>query len=111
MFKDKKTQADGNICLTAEKNNTEMILRAIEAMRTRVKTEAPLIHCITNPISIHDCANVVLAAAAACVILGISGEIGAENCQGTGSFQVMFQDALFSVDEKDIRGRIRLREI
>lgn len=40
MFKDKKTQADGNICLTAEKNNTEMILRAIEAMRTRVKTEA-----------------------------------------------------------------------
>lgn len=62
MFKDKKTQADGNICLTAEKNNTEMILRAIEAMRTRVKTEAPLIHCITNPISIHDCANVVLAA-------------------------------------------------
>ena len=298
MFKDKKTQADGNICLTAEKNNTEMILRAIEAMRTRVKTEAPLIHCITNPISIHDCANVVLAAggrpmmaehpaevaeitvtagalalnlgnitdarresiliaekaamaegipvildmvgigcsafrravvmkfleqkipgkplilkgnmselkalagesggvsgvdvrpedmlsesnqsegvrlatdvartygavvlasgktdlvtdgervflvdngsemmgritgtgcmlnvltgtylsaaepllaaAAACVILGIGGEIGAENCQGTGSFQVMFQDALFSVDEKDIRGRIRLREI
>ena len=56
-------------------------------------------------------AEPLLAAAAACVILGISGEIGAENCQGTGSFQVMFQDALFSVDEKDIRGRIRLREI
>lgn len=26
-----------------------------------VISQAPLIHCITNPISINDCANVVLA--------------------------------------------------
>lgn len=30
-------------------------------LRKKIKTEQPLIHCITNPISIHACANVVLA--------------------------------------------------
>ena len=30
-------------------------------IKDRVKAEAPLIHCITNPISINDCANAVLA--------------------------------------------------
>lgn len=298
MLNDRKRQADGNICLPAEKNNRDGMIGAIEAMRLKVKEEAPLIHCITNPISIHDCANVVLAvggrpmmaehpaevaeitvtagalalnlgnitdarrdsiliaektamaegipvildmvgigcsefrrtilmkfleqkvpgsplilkgnmselkalageeggvsgvdanpkdmlseknqaeavrlarrvaqkygavvlasgktdlvtdgeraflvdngsemmgritgtgcmlnvltgtylsagepllaAAAACVVLGISGELGAEKCQGTGSFQVMFQDALFSIDKNDICQRIRLREV
>ena len=298
MLNDRKRQADGNICLPAEKNNRDGMIGAIEAMRSKVKEEAPLIHCITNPISIHDCANVILAvggrpmmaehpaevaeitvtagalalnlgnitdarrdsiliaektamaegipvildmvgigcsefrrtilmkfleqkvpgsplilkgnmselkalageegcvsgvdanpkdmlseknqaeavrlarrvaqkygavvlasgktdlvtdgeraflvdngsemmgritgtgcmlnvltgtylsagepllaAAAACVVLGISGELGAEKCQGTGSFQVMFQDALFSMDKNDICQRIRLREV
>lgn len=36
---------------------------AEEIMRA-VPRKAPLIHCITNPISIHDCANVILAAGA-----------------------------------------------
>lgn len=30
-------------------------------LRQQVKKAKPLIHCITNPISIHDCANVILA--------------------------------------------------
>lgn len=30
-------------------------------LRKKIKAEQPLIHCITNPISIHACANVVLA--------------------------------------------------
>ena len=33
-------------------------------LRKRIKEEKPLIHCITNPISIHDCANIILAAGA-----------------------------------------------
>lgn len=33
-------------------------------LRKQIKEEKPLIHCITNPISIHDCANVVLAVGA-----------------------------------------------
>ena len=33
-------------------------------LRKRIKEEKPLIHCITNPISIHDCANVILAVGA-----------------------------------------------
>lgn len=30
-------------------------------LRTKVKSGHPLVHCITNPISIHQCANAVLA--------------------------------------------------
>ena len=32
------------------------------SLKKCVEERRPLIHCITNPISIHDCANVVLAA-------------------------------------------------
>ncbi|MDD3220790.1 MAG: hydroxyethylthiazole kinase [Lachnospiraceae bacterium] len=42
--------------------NDKNLADAIEKMRAAVTGRAPLIHCITNPISIHDCANVVLAA-------------------------------------------------
>ena len=34
------------------------------ALRQSVKAAKPLIHCITNPLSINDCANIVLAAGA-----------------------------------------------
>lgn len=50
----------------------------------------------------------VAAAAAACVVLGISGEIAAGQCRGTGSFQTAFQDALFCMTDEDIRRRIRI---
>ena len=50
----------------------------------------------------------VAAAAAACVVLGISGEIAAGRCRGTGSFQAAFQDALFCMTDEDIRRRIRI---
>lgn len=33
-------------------------------VKSKVKESAPLIHCITNPISINDCANAVLAVGA-----------------------------------------------
>ena len=33
-----------------------------ENIRQKIRNLQPLIHCITNPISIHDCANIVLAA-------------------------------------------------
>lgn len=38
------------------------MLKEICQIRAAVQKKAPLIHCITNPISIHDCANIVLAA-------------------------------------------------
>ena len=40
----------------------DQMFKEICQIRAAVQQEAPLIHCITNPISIHDCANVVLAA-------------------------------------------------
>ncbi len=41
-----------------------MQLQQLTEIRDNTKASAPLIHCITNPISIHDCANVILAAGA-----------------------------------------------
>ena len=38
-----------------------MTANKINALKRAVKEKKPLIHCITNPISIHACANAVLA--------------------------------------------------
>lgn len=43
---------------------TENIWEKTAIIMESVRKKAPLIHCITNPISIHDCANVILAAGA-----------------------------------------------
>lgn len=48
------------------------------------------------------------AAVAACVVLGISGEMAAGQCRGTGSFQIAFQDALSCMKDEDIRERMRV---
>lgn len=53
----------------------------------------------------------LLAAVAGCVVLGISGEAGAENSPGTGSFQVAFQDTLSGMADEDIRNRMKVRYI
>lgn len=37
------------------------MIKQILAARNRVQSNHPLIHCITNPISINDCANVILS--------------------------------------------------
>lgn len=37
------------------------LLSQLELILTYIQQEAPLIHCITNPISINDCANILLA--------------------------------------------------
>lgn len=37
------------------------LLSQLESILTYIQQEAPLIHCITNPISINDCANILLA--------------------------------------------------
>lgn len=47
-----------------EKQNIVLQELNIPEIRKYTKGSAPLIHCITNPISIHDCANIILAAGA-----------------------------------------------
>ena len=39
-------------------------MKRMQEMRNYIRETQPLIHCITNPISIHDCANVILATGA-----------------------------------------------
>ncbi len=44
--------------------NQELIINNLLQIRQSIKSKKPLIHCITNPISINDCANMVLAVGA-----------------------------------------------
>ena len=44
--------------------NIELTIDNLLQIRQSVKISKPLIHCITNPISINDCANMVLAVGA-----------------------------------------------
>jgi hydroxyethylthiazole kinase len=48
------------------------------------------------------------AAAAAMAVMGIAGEIAAEQAQGPASFQTRFLDTLFRIDENDITGRLKV---
>lgn len=57
------------------------MIRRILQIRQRVKSSDALIHCITHPIAINDCANVVLAAGAR----PIMAEHPEEVCQITKS--------------------------
>lgn len=41
--------------------NQELIINNLLQIKQTIKVKKPLIHCITNPISINDCANMVLA--------------------------------------------------
>lgn len=40
------------------------MIRKLENLKEQNRLTKPLIHCITNPISIHDCANIILASGA-----------------------------------------------
>lgn len=42
----------------------KQLMKRMQEMRNYIRETQPLIHCITNPISIHDCANVILATGA-----------------------------------------------
>lgn len=48
--------------------NQELIINNLLKIRQSIKSKKPLIHCITNPISINDCANMVLAVGAKPII-------------------------------------------
>lgn len=47
----------------------------INIIRNKVKETKPLIHCITNPISIHQCANAILAVGARPMMAEHPGEV------------------------------------
>ena len=51
------------------------------------------------------------AAAHAMAVMGIAGEIAAAQSPGPGTFQVRFLDALYLLDEPDIRTRLKLETV
>ena len=52
-----------------------MTVDYINEIRAELRHARPLIHCITNPISIHQCANAVLAAGARPIMAEHPGEV------------------------------------
>ena len=50
------------------------------------------------------------AAVNAMAVMGIAGELAAEGSQGPGTFLVRFLDALYLLNERDIRERVQVRE-
>jgi hydroxyethylthiazole kinase len=48
------------------------------------------------------------AAANAMALMGIAGEIAAEQSAGPGSFHAAFLDALYGIRESDIQGRLKM---
>jgi hydroxyethylthiazole kinase len=56
-----------------------------------------------NP-SAHD------AAVNAMAVMGIAGELAADHSRGPGTFLDRFLDALYLLNESDIRERVKVRE-
>lgn len=52
--------------------------------------------------------SALTAAAHAMAVMGIAGEIAAENAAGPGSFQMRFLDALYNLTETDIHSRLKV---
>lgn len=52
--------------------------------------------------------NFVEAATGAMVVMGIAGEMARENADAPGTFQVKFLDALYQIDEEDIKSKARI---
>lgn len=102
-------------CVVSVSGSTDLIVS--EAAVIRVSNGHPLMPRVTglgctataltgafaavNP-------NPLAAAAHAMAVMGIAGEMAAEQARGPGSFQVAFLDALFLLRESDIRGRLKL---
>jgi hydroxyethylthiazole kinase len=53
--------------------------------------------------------DAVLASAQALVVLGLAGELAAEQSRGPGSLQLHLLDALYTLDEATVRARARVR--
>lgn len=49
---------------TKKETTVQQVMLEMLEIRKHTKRNASLIHCITNPISIHDCANIILATGA-----------------------------------------------
>jgi hydroxyethylthiazole kinase len=50
------------------------------------------------------------AAVNAMAVMGIAGELAAEHAPGPGTFLVRFLDALYLLNESDIRERLKVQE-
>lgn len=55
--------------------------KKVGAMLTHLKEEKPLVHCISNYVTINDCANILLAIGAKPIMADAIDEVGEIECQ------------------------------
>ena len=76
----------------------------------RVRETAPLVHCITNYVTVNDCANALVddpfvAEVAAIAGEGLAGEIAAARMgelDGNGSFRTYLLDAIYNLSPEQL---------
>jgi hydroxyethylthiazole kinase len=109
--------AERHHCVVSVSGATDLIVSANAVFR--VSNGHPLMRRVTG----LGCAATALtgafaavnpwpaaAAAHAMAVMGIAGEMAAMRALGPGSFQVHFLDALYLLQESDIRGKLRMEE-
>jgi hydroxyethylthiazole kinase-like sugar kinase family protein len=74
----------------------------------KVRENRPLVHHITNYVTVNDCANItiaigaspLMAAVAAMMCMDIAGELAYKNARkrGNGSFRIALHDAVSCLD-------------
>ena len=69
-------------------------------VKGKIDSQSPLIHCITSPIAINDCANAVL---------GISGEL-ADDSRGLGTYHIGLIDSLSLMDSEKFSQMAKIKK-
>ncbi len=103
-------------CVVSVSGATDLIVEGNTAIR--IMNGNPMMSCITG----LGCTATALtgafaavnksylhAAANAMALMGIAGEIAAERCNGPGSFQINFLDALYNIQKSDIKSRLKMK--
>ncbi|PKN60035.1 MAG: hydroxyethylthiazole kinase [Deltaproteobacteria bacterium HGW-Deltaproteobacteria-11] len=103
-----------NGCVVCVSGETDYIVRGDDvtrimnghAMMTRVTGMGCIASALCGAFAAVN-GNYAEAAAQAMAVMGIAGEIAAQDVQGPGSLQVRFLDALYGLSERDVEHRLR----
>ena len=103
-----------NGCVVCVSGETDYIVRGDDvtrimnghAMMTRVTGMGCIASALCGAFAAVN-GNYAEAAAQAMAVMGIAGEIAAQDVPGPGSLQVRFLDALYGLSERDVEHRLR----
>jgi hydroxyethylthiazole kinase len=104
-------------CVVSVSGQTDLVVNAHTLLRVRnghpLMTRVTGLGCTASALTGAFAAvnpDPLRAAAHAMALMGIAGEMAAERSAGPGSLQVNLLDALHSIDEPEIRARLKMEE-